>query len=225
MSRQRVLGLLLLAASTATIACGDYSRTTSPAVVKTVPHSLEVRAAVIYLSDGTKAKAVKWASPQTADVTVSGVIGPEGGSLELPGSDFSLVVPAGALSVPTTITVVAKAGAHVVYDMQPHGLTFLVPVIASQGLRNTVLYGTAEGNSVRGAYLPDDRETIGSDDTAMPAELQASTTFFSGIEPVAERQNWLLTHFSRYILVSGVWLCVEECLEETISAESTESSN
>jgi hypothetical protein len=131
--------------------------------------------------------------------------------LALPGSDFTLRIPSGALTAPTTITVVSKAGAHVVYDMLPHGLRFLKPATLVQGLQNTAVYGTAAASGIRTAYLPDGRETIDAFDQASPSEVEASTTYYYGAQPVAETQVAVIDHFSRYILISGVWTCVEGC--------------
>jgi hypothetical protein len=119
-------------------------------------------------------------------------------------------IPEGALSAPTVISVTSKAGRHVAYDMQPHGLRFLKPVTAVQELRNTASYRTREGDGVRAAYLTDRNEQIQADDSAKPAELEASTTLFYGAQPVAETHVWYLTHFSRYILISGVWVLVQD---------------
>ncbi len=92
--------------------------------------------------------------------------------------------------------------------MLPHGLRFLKPVTAVQRLQNTADYGTDAGNAVRTAYLPEGNDAIDDDDSASPSELQAATTFFYGAKPVAETQVWIINHFSRYILVSGVWTLV-----------------
>ncbi|MGH9422510.1 MAG: hypothetical protein ACRD3J_21215, partial [Thermoanaerobaculia bacterium] len=97
---------------------------------------------------------------------MSALVDAGGAALFLPGADFSLTIPAGALSEPTVITVTAKAGPFVAYEMQPHGLRFKKPVIAEQGLSTTATYGTDAGNSVRSAYLPAGRESIGSDGLA-----------------------------------------------------------
>ena len=106
------------------------------------------------------------------------------------------------------ITVTALAGPFVAYDMQPHGLRFLKPVTAVQDLGNTATYRTSAGNNTRSAYLSDRNDRIEADDTAAPAELQAATTLFYGADPVAETHIWTLSHFSRFILVSGVWVQV-----------------
>ncbi len=155
---------------------------------------------------GSMAQAVRWGpAHQNVDESVSALIGPDGGTVSLPGADFSMTIPANALIKPTRITVVARSGAYVVYDMLPHGLKFRQPVVAVQGLGTTASYGTPAGNSVRGAYLPEGKERIRQDDLAAPSELQRATTYFYGAQPIAETQEWILNHFSRYILISGVW--------------------
>jgi hypothetical protein len=144
-------------------------------------------------------------------------VGPAGGTLELPGSDFTMSIPEGALSSPTLITVISKGGAHVAYDMQPHGLVFLKPVTVVQHLRRTAVYATPEGNGVRSAYLADGNESIAPDDSATPSELPAATTLYNPATPVAETHIWYLNHFSRYILISGVWVA-DDTTEETTDA-------
>lgn len=210
MSSRILRSLILTAGVLVGLACGDYSRSTSPiSDPKLLPPTLTVRASYYSLTRGTKARAVKWGSAHSrVDQSVSAVIGPDGGTLSLPGSDFTMVVPNGALVSPTEITVVAKGGPYVAYEMLPHGLRFLKPVTAVQSLQNTALYGTDAGNAIRTAYLPEGSD-IGPDGSASPSELLAGTTYFYGAKPVAETQVWIINHFSRYILVSGVWTLVD----------------
>ena len=212
MSSRILRSLILTVGALVGLACGDYSRSTSPVSYnpKLLPPTLTVRASFSSLTSGTKARAVKWGSAHSrVEQSVSAVIGPDGGTLSLPGSDFSMDIPSGALASPTTITVVAKAGAHVAYEMLPHGLRFLKPVTAVQGLQNTAIYGTDAGNAIRTAYLPEGKDAIDADDSTSPSELQAATTYFYGAKPVAETQVWIINHFSRYILISGVWTLVD----------------
>ncbi|HEX9084031.1 MAG TPA: hypothetical protein VF836_04780, partial [Gemmatimonadaceae bacterium] len=58
------------------------------------------------------------------------------------------------------------------------------------------------------AYLPVGSEQIGFDGSASPVEVEAATTYFYGAQPVAGTHAWILNHFSRYILISGVWVQV-----------------
>jgi hypothetical protein len=95
--------------------------------------------------------------------------------------------------------------------MLPHGLQFLKPVTAIQGLQNTATYGTDAGNAVRTAYLPEGSDAIDVDDSASPSELEAATTYYSDVQRVAESHVWTINHFSRYILISNIWVCIESC--------------
>ena len=213
MFAQRTLrGLILTVGAFAGLACGDLGRPTSPSYnPKLLPPTLTVRSAFASLSIGTRARAVKWGPAHSrVEQSVSGVIGPNGGTLSLPGSDLSVSFPSGAVASPTAITIVAESGPYVAYTMLPHGLQFLKPVTAVQGLQNTAVYGTDAANSIRSAYLPQGRETIDVNDLAEPSELQAATTYFYGADPVAETQAWVINHFSRYILISNVWVLVKE---------------
>ena len=196
----------------ATFGCGDYSQPTSPppAARKLVP-TFVLTSPFSLVPRGSMAQAVRWGpNHQAVDQRVSAVIGAGGGTLSLPGADFSMTIPAGALTEPTSITVVARGGAHVVYDMFPHGLRFLQPVTAVQGLSTTAIYRTPNANSIRTAYLPDGHEQIRRDDFASPSEVQRAKIYFYGDQAVAETQEWILNHFSRYILISGVWTEVKD---------------
>lgn len=75
--------------------------------------------------------------PLAADEVVEKTIGIFGGTIELPESGLVVVVPAGALTLPTAIKVVAPAGDLVGYHFFPDGLTFMVPILAVQNLRLT----------------------------------------------------------------------------------------
>jgi hypothetical protein len=209
MSSHRVFHRLALAASTIVLfSCGDFSRSTSPALSQA--KLVAVRSSFSLVESGAKARAVKWGPAHSrVEQSASAVIGPDGGTLSLPGSDFTMNIPSGALSAPTTITVVSKSGSHVAYEMLPHGLQFLRPVTAVQGLQNTATYGTEDGNRVRTAYLPEGREAIDIDDSAAPSELEAATTYV-GAAGVAESHVWVINHFSRYILISNVWVLVND---------------
>ena len=215
--------LALVVSIVAVLACGDYARSTSPPPLhsRLLP-TLTVDAPFSRVLGGSTFRVVRWGhAHQKVDQSVSALVGPEGGTLSLPGADFSMEIPAGALTEPTMITVVARGGPFVVYDMYPHGLRFLQPVTAEQGLSTTASYRTRAGNAVRTAYLTRGKEQIGYDGSASPVELEAATTLFYGAQPVAETHLWILSHFSRYILVSGVWVEVgdEEAPDEQEAPE------
>ena len=72
-----------------------------------------------------------------APITVSKSIGSEGGTLAIPEAGVTVVVPRGALTKTTTITMTARAGTLVAYDFAPHGITFAKPLVFTQQLRGT----------------------------------------------------------------------------------------
>jgi hypothetical protein len=203
--------LALAVSAAAVISCGDYAGITSPSQAKLLPPTRIVGASFAFVTGGSVAKAMKWApSHSKVDQTVSAVVGPDGATLSLPGADFSMNIPAGALSAPTTITIISRAGSYVVYDMLPHGLRFAVPVTAVQGLSTVAGYGTSASNSVRTAYLSQVNEQVAFDGSVSPVELEAATTYYYGVQPIAETHSWIVNHFSRYILISGAWVLVDD---------------
>jgi hypothetical protein len=203
--------LALAVSAAAVISCGDYAGITSPTQSKLLPPTRTVGASFAFVAGGSLAKAVKWGSSHSkVDQAVSAVVGPDGATLSLPGADFSMNVPAGALSTPTAITIVSRAGSYVVYDMLPHGLRFAVPVTAVQGLSTVAGYGTSASNNIRSAYLSQTNQQVAVDGSVSPVELEAATTYYYGAQPVAETHLWIVNHFSRYILISGAWVQVDD---------------
>jgi len=161
-----------------------------------------------FTSSGRKVKGTRWISTRLpVELTVSGVIGKDGGSLAIPGSQFSIYFPQDALPDPTTITITSKEGEWVTYDMSPHGTVFRKPVFVLQGLENTEVFGTLAACSAYGAYLPPGNEVISTDDTATATETTMSYTvtgFAVWMQfPSPQTSIWIINHFSRYMLASG----------------------
>ena len=151
--------------------------------------------------NGINVRAVKWAPSHVNQVrTVSGTIGVNGGTLTIPGSDFTIAFPYGALRAPTAISITSDGSGYVSYDMKPHGLTFAKPVIVTQRLRNTSVYGTSTALNSFCAYFKTDPQLL---DGLLKALEIEQTTIFSGSGSQAEVQVWQLNHFSRYMLASG----------------------
>lgn len=147
------------------------------------------------LGSGQSVRAVRWLSGSSHGGSVSATIGAGGGTLSIPGADFTIVFPRGALARDTRITIVASSNGYVSYEMLPHGLQFAVPVTAVQGLD-----GVEASDGVFCAYLPPGQDIDGNG-SAAATEIEASITNFVGSRAVA--QVWTLNHFSRYILASG----------------------
>lgn len=75
-------------------------------------------------ADRTPATAAQWLIPLTSDISRTALIGPEGGTLELPETGLRLVVPADVVREPTPFSVTARAGRLVAYDFEPEGSAF-----------------------------------------------------------------------------------------------------
>jgi hypothetical protein len=213
-----VRSLTLVLATFVAVSCSDYSPT-APQVqaptqaqdgllsglVGTVTNLLgSVLKVIGFQTDpnGIPVQAVQWAPSHINQVrTVSGTIGYYGGTLSIPGSDFTITFPRGALYNSTAITIVSDASGYVSYDMQPHGLKFYKPVIVTQKLKNTEVYGTPLALNSFCAYFTDSNLL---DLSGILKALEIETTFiFSGSDGQAEYQAWQINHFSRYMLASG----------------------
>jgi hypothetical protein len=152
--------------------------------------------------NGIEVRAVEWAKSHPKQArSVSGTIGFDGGTLQIPTSDFTITFPKGALVVPTAITITSDASGYVAYDMKPHGLTFAKPVIVTQYLRNTEVYGTLTALNSFGAYFPKDPKKL--DGILKALEIEKTTIYGDPKSKKAEVQTWELKHFSRYMLASG----------------------
>jgi hypothetical protein len=149
--------------------------------------------------------AVAWNSSYThVSHTVSGTISPWGGTLTIPQSDFTITFPVGALSQPTLITITSDPN-YVAYKMYPH-MTFAKPVVVTQRLRNTVVYGKPLTVKIFGAYVDDSNvdllgNLLGTVFKALEIELSA-TLYVPGSSTLPDISTWTLNHFSRYMLAS-----------------------
>jgi hypothetical protein len=152
--------------------------------------------------NGIPVTAVKWSPSHVNQVrSVSATIGVNGGTLTIPGSDFTISFPYGALTSSTNITITSDGTGYVTYDMQPHGLTFRKPVVVTQRLNNTAVYGTPKALNSFGAYFAHDLLDLSGILRAL--EIETTTIFSNPRSGQAEVETWLLNHFSRYMLASG----------------------
>jgi hypothetical protein len=213
-----VRSVLLVPTLFVALSCADYSPTAPPKVAPTQAQDglisgllgivtgllgtvLKVVVGVVD-PDGIEVRAVKWAPTHVNQVrSVSGTIGINGGTLSIPGSDFTITFPYGALSAPTAITIVSDGSGYVSYDMKPHGIVFAKPVIVTQWLKNTSVYQTSDAWTAVGAYFPKDPLDLSG---ILKALETTTTTIFSGSsKSTPEVETWQLKHFSRYMLASG----------------------
>jgi len=133
--------------------------------------------------------------------SVSGVITPWGGTLTIPETDFAITFPVGAVSNSTLITITADPN-YVAYKMEPTGTRFARPVVVTQLLRQTSVYGRPLSSQLFGAYIADDLLDLGKLLDAL--EIESSITIFKPSNPaLPESSSWTINHFSRYMLASG----------------------
>ena len=152
--------------------------------------------------NGIPVNAVRWTGTHVNQTrSVSAYIGENGGTIALPSSDFTITFPSGALSQTTLITIVSDGVGYVSYDMKPHGLRFNKPVIVTQRLNNTAVFGTSLALQAAGAYFPQDPTDYSG--TIKALEIETTTIFSSKNDGNADVETWLLNHFSRYMLASG----------------------
>jgi hypothetical protein len=117
-----------------------------------------------------------------------------GGHLSLPDAGLAVVVPPLSVVSPVTITVTALAGSDVAYEFAPHGLNFLVPLIATQSLQNTeaAAGGLIDPLTLYVGYFPDSTQI-----TSVTELLNLRVDLFG------QTSTALLTHFSGYVWASG----------------------
>lgn len=136
------------------------------------------------------------------DVSASAIITPRGGFLALREAGLLLYFPSGAVSQDVEITATALKGNRVVYDFQPHGLTFATPVYVTQSLAATTL------DSPRGqiaqdlwaGYLDHGDADLHGDGSARFSETFDVRLHGTGRHALAV---FSITHFSGYAMASG----------------------
>ena len=145
--------------------------------------------------------ALWWSKKHGTQVSVSQRIDQSGGRISIPGTGFTMDVPAGALSAPLTITVTADEK-YVAYKMEPTGTQFQKDVTVTQSLRVTTLGGLPLRNQLYAAFIPDDNTKLSGKVPVL--EIEPSTTIFSPLNAlIPEAHVWIIRHFSRYMLASG----------------------
>lgn len=214
MIRSRFIRSLALALSGAiALSCSDISPT-GPQAPATAQDGLlsgliggvlqPVVKVVGFVADATglTVHPVAW-SPARAKVSysVSGTITPWGGTLTIPQADFTITFPVGAVSQLINVTITSDPN-YVAYTMEPHGIKFARPVVVTQRLRNTAVFGQPLSSQLFGAYHSDDTLDLGT--LLNVLEIESSATIFApGSSTLPEISTWSINHFSRYMLASG----------------------
>jgi len=130
-------------------------------------------------------------TPLASDIVVSQNIGPLGGTISIPGAGLTIVVPPLAVGNTTTFTITARKGSFVAYDMEPHGTTFRVPLVATQDLSGTNVRGLANLSLSLGYYPDPNHITTVTELLGVQVDLLKLTAVAA------------IPHFSGYIFAGG----------------------
>ena len=190
-----VSAALLVAAS-----CGDNPAGIAPAMPEL--QRVETEAASQRSDHVARGLLVRRDVNLADDVSATATITPRGGFLALREAGLLLYFPSGAVSRSVEITATAVKGNRVVYDFQPHGLTFARPIYVAQSLAATEL-DPPRGQktpAVWAGYLDHGEADLHGDGGAVFSET--FDVFFQGTG-----RNTLAvfttTHFSGYAMASG----------------------
>jgi hypothetical protein len=141
-------------------------------------------------------------TPLAADITASATIGPKGGEIAIADAGVKLVIPSGALTKSTLVSMTALKGTHVAYDFQPHGQIFLQPVKVMQDIRGTGATGIAALlNGMHGVYF----EKLDLSSVSANQELADAKETQLGYFESKDRASikFFIGHFSGYLVSCG----------------------
>jgi len=201
--------LALGVAAVALVACVDTA--TSPATRFSPsargPEYARIRAtdSLMNVTDivfSDTALVLKRLTPLDSDISVSAVIGPNGGSIKVNAAGGKIDVPAGALKDTVTITMTALAGPNVAYEFRPHGITFAQPVKVQQDLRTTwaSVYPQLLGMA-HGGYYDRSLDSSFVDPGKLFAVLKEHELGY--LETNATQLKFYINHFSGYLVTCG----------------------
>jgi hypothetical protein len=141
-------------------------------------------------------------TPLPADLTGSATIGPKGGEIAIAEAGVKVVIPSGALTNSTLITMTALKGTHVAYDFQPHGLIFLKPVKVQQEIVGTGATGIAALlNGMHGVYFEKlDLSTVNGNQE-LPDGKETQLGYFETRDRTSIK--FFIGHFSGYLVSCG----------------------
>lgn len=128
------------------------------------------------------------------DVSVSAIIGKDGGRIVLPDQGFTLVVPRHAVRKNTRFTVTAISGKLVAYEFEPHGTKFGARLSAIQDLGKTE-FRFELLPSLTAGYFADRSQLLQRDGTVLLNELIYGSTSL-----LTREFKWPIEHFSGYIV-------------------------
>ena len=203
---RRTASALFLALAAVGAACTDASAPNTKSADSQLESAIaSARGLASTMPEAYIAQGLLRTAPLRNSVTVTKVIPNGGGSVDVPGTDFKLIVPKGAFNGPSmTFSVTAFAGNTVAYDFEPHGATFLKALTFQQQLSHTNLKGfkPAPGfvPDFDGAYFPSSAMVDKNTGIAVVTELLST-----GVPPTwtGSEITFPIWHFSGYMISTG----------------------
>ena len=133
--------------------------------------------------------------PLLQNISVSALIGQDGGTISIPAAGLTLVVPPGAVTSSTKFTATALAGRLVAYEFEPHGTKFPVPLQFTQDLTKLSLVGAVTAPVLDGAYFTDTSKLNQNLGRAAASEILPAT-----VDLLRLRVGFPINHFSGYLV-------------------------
>jgi hypothetical protein len=117
-----------------------------------------------------------------------------GGVLTLPSAGLTVIVPPLAVKSATKMSVTALAGSNVAYEFEPHGIKFLIPLVATQSLKGTQAQsgGLINPLSLFAGYFPDSKKIT-----------SVSELLNLNVNVLGQTSVLTIWHFSGYIIATG----------------------
>jgi hypothetical protein len=126
-------------------------------------------------------------------------VGPSGTSVRHVETGLTITVPAGAVSAPTHITVIALEGVSLAYRFEPHGLQFARPIQLTQSLRGLKLNGGSSVPALFAGYFSED--ALATD--ALTGEARVHEILPIQIDVRGHSAIFSVRHFSGYTVASA----------------------
>lgn len=124
---------------------------------------------------------------------------PTGNTIRHPSTGLTIVVPPGAVSTTTHITVTGLKGAPIAYTFEPHGIHFAVPIQLKQSLRGAKVRGPlADAQLFAGYFTTDSLVTDSSTGATRVFEARRVLIDVKGQTAILS-----VPHFSGWTVVSA----------------------
>jgi hypothetical protein len=133
------------------------------------------------------------------DVSWSFDVGPAGTTVRHLSTGLTISVPAGAVTEPTHITVIALRGPALAYRFEPHGLQFARPLALTQSLRGLRVGSLGVPRLFAGYFADDSLATDAATGDARVSEILPVQIDVRGHNAVL-----YVHHFSGYTVASAV---------------------